>query len=265
MLHQTASVGASGLAGFLLIFGLAGAAASGWLADKTGPLPALAGGLALTALSSAGLGVITAVTTGPAAVIASGAAIPGYGFGTWAITPQQQRLLSSGGNDQLLLSFNATTLYAGVGLGGAIGGLTLALSHSTTAICWTAAGIEVPTEAISHWSAIPARAPPSASTGTSCVRFSGPAPSGCDESSTNDLELGSQFGCPLIFIKIDIVSDLWSYGESNPDLLHAIEMQDGLSRSLVQVAGHWRAATVDAGRRGCCTFLLHYKPGRSNQ
>jgi predicted MFS family arabinose efflux permease len=89
VLHQTASVGASGLAGFLLVFGLAGlagAAAAGWLADKTGPFPALAGGLTLTALSLAGLGVIAAVAAGPAAVIGSGAAIASYGFGTWAIT-----------------------------------------------------------------------------------------------------------------------------------------------------------------------------------
>jgi predicted MFS family arabinose efflux permease len=68
ILHQTASAGASGLAGFLLVFGLAGlagAAAAGWLADKTGPLPALAAGLTLTALSLAGLGVIAAVAAGP--------------------------------------------------------------------------------------------------------------------------------------------------------------------------------------------------------
>jgi predicted MFS family arabinose efflux permease len=147
ILHQTASAGASGLAGFLLLFGLtglAGAAAASWLADKTGPLPALAGGLTLTALSLAGLGVTAAVATGPAAVIGSGAAIAGYGFGTWAITPpQQQRLLSAGGNDRLLLSLNASALYAGVSLGGAIGGLTLALSRSTAAVCWTAAGIEL--------------------------------------------------------------------------------------------------------------------------
>jgi MFS transporter, DHA1 family, inner membrane transport protein len=147
VLHQAASVGASGLAGFLLIFGvtgLAGVVAGGWLTDKTGPLPALAGGLTLTALALAGLGVIAAAATGPAAVIASGAAIASYGFGTWAITPpQQQRLLSTGGNERLLLSLNASALYAGVALGGAIGGLTLALSRSTTAVCWTAASIEL--------------------------------------------------------------------------------------------------------------------------
>jgi MFS transporter, DHA1 family, inner membrane transport protein len=145
VLHRTASAGASGLAGFLLVFGLtglAGAAAAGWLTDKKGPLPALAGGLTLTALSLAGLGVIAAA--GPAAVIAGGMAIAGYGFGTWAITPpQQQRPLSTGGNERLLLALNASALYAGVALGGAIGGLTLALSRSTTAVCWTAAGIEL--------------------------------------------------------------------------------------------------------------------------
>jgi predicted MFS family arabinose efflux permease len=147
VLHQTASVGAPGLAGFLLVFGLAGlagAAAAGWLADKAGPLPALAAGLTLTALSLAGLGLIAAVAVGPAAVIDSGAAIAGYGFGTWAITPpQQHRLLSGGGNDRLLLSLNASALYAGVALGSAIGGLTLGFSHSTAAVCWTAAGIEL--------------------------------------------------------------------------------------------------------------------------
>ncbi len=155
VLHQTASVGASGLAGFLLVFGLAGlagAAASGWLADKASPLPALVGGLTLTALSLAGLGVIAAVTAGHAAVLASGAAIASYGFGTWAITPpQQQRLLSSGGNNRLMLSFNATALYAGVGLGGAIGGLTLTLSRSTAAVCWTAAGIELAALTLVGW------------------------------------------------------------------------------------------------------------------
>ena len=88
--------------------------------------------------------MIAAIAAVPAAVIASGAATASYGFGTWTITPpQQQRLLCTGGKERLLLSLNASALYAGVGLGGAIGGLTLALSRSTTAVCWTAAGIEL--------------------------------------------------------------------------------------------------------------------------
>jgi predicted MFS family arabinose efflux permease len=147
ILHQTASAGPSGLAGFLLVFGIAGlggAAAAGWLTDRTGPLPALAGGLMLTALSLAGLGLVAAFAVGRAAVAASIVAIAGYGFGTWAITPpQQQRLVSSGGNDRLLLALNASALYAGVGLGGAIGGMTLVLSRSATAVCLAAADIEL--------------------------------------------------------------------------------------------------------------------------
>jgi predicted MFS family arabinose efflux permease len=51
--------------------------------------------------------------------------------------------LSTGGHNRLLLSLNASALYARVGLGGAIGGMTLALSRSATAVCWTAAGIEL--------------------------------------------------------------------------------------------------------------------------
>jgi predicted MFS family arabinose efflux permease len=153
VLHRTASAGTAGLAGFLLVFGLAGlagAVSAGALTDRAGPRPALAGGLALTAVSLAGFGLIAVLSagpagpSGPAAVAASVAAIAGYGFGTWAITPpQQQRLLRAGGDDQFLISLNASALYAGVGLGGAVGGVTLALSHSITAVCLTAAGIEL--------------------------------------------------------------------------------------------------------------------------
>jgi DHA1 family inner membrane transport protein len=147
ILHRIASAQASGVAGFLLVFGLAGlggAAAGGWLSDRSGPLPALVAGLSLTALCLAGLAVISALATGRHAALASVAAIAGYGLGTWAITPpQQQRLLVTGGNDRFLLALNASALYAGVGLGGAIGGLTLALSGSTTTVCAVAAAIEL--------------------------------------------------------------------------------------------------------------------------
>lgn len=105
-------------------------------------LPTSAGGLALTTLSLAGLGVIAAA--GSAVVIASGAAITCYGLGTWAITPpQQHRLLTGSHHHQFLLSLNSSALYAGIALGSAIGGLTLTLSRSISAVCWTAAGIEL--------------------------------------------------------------------------------------------------------------------------
>lgn len=145
VLRRTAAVGPAGLAAFLLVFGiagLAGAGFSGWLTDRTGPRTALAGGLALTALSLAGLGLTATLSARPH-VAAATAAIAGYGLGTWAITPpQQQRLLAAGGDSQFLLSLNSTALYLGVMLGGATGGIALALSHSISAVCWAAASIE---------------------------------------------------------------------------------------------------------------------------
>jgi predicted MFS family arabinose efflux permease len=147
ILHRIASVDARELAGFLLVFGVAGlggAAAGGWLADRAGPLPALAAGLALTTAALAGLASISALAAGRSAALPSIAAIAGYGIGTWTITPaQQQRLLSTPGNGRVLLALNASALYAGVGLGGAIGGLTLALSRSITTLCAVAAAIEL--------------------------------------------------------------------------------------------------------------------------
>jgi predicted MFS family arabinose efflux permease len=146
VLRETASVSTAGLAGVLLVFGtagLAGTAASGWLTDRRGPLLALCGSLALTALALAGMG-LTAAVPGHSALAASIAAIAGYGLGTWAATPpQQHRLLGSGGDARLLLSVNASALYLGVALGGAAGGIILAVSHSVSAVCWAAAGLEL--------------------------------------------------------------------------------------------------------------------------
>jgi predicted MFS family arabinose efflux permease len=146
VLRRTAAVGPTGLAAFLLVFGiagLAGAAVSGWLTDRRGPRAALAGGLGLAALSLAGLGLTATLSARPQ-VTATIAAITGYGLGTWAISPpQQQRLLATGGDDRFLLSLNASALYLGVALGGATGGITLALSHSVSAVCWAAASLEM--------------------------------------------------------------------------------------------------------------------------
>ncbi len=88
--------------------------------------------------------MIAAVPAGPAAVIASGPATASYGFGTWAITPpQQQRLLSTRGNERLLRSLNASALYAQGQPGRCHRRLDAGLSRGTTAVCWTAACIEL--------------------------------------------------------------------------------------------------------------------------
>jgi predicted MFS family arabinose efflux permease len=147
VLHHTASVGASGLAAFLLLFGvagIAGAALAGWTTDNKGSLPTLASGLTLVIASLTALGITADLASATTALAGSAAAVAGYGIGTWAITPSQQhRLLVSGGDDRLLLALNASALYTGVAAGSGIGGAILAATASTAAICWVAAAIEL--------------------------------------------------------------------------------------------------------------------------
>jgi len=137
VLHHTASVGPAGLAGFLLLFGVAGiggAGLSGWLTDRKGALPTLAGALALVPTSLGGLALTAALTRGGAAIAGSALSVAAYGIGTWAVTPpQQHRLLAGGGDNRLVLSLNASAIYGGVALGSALGGRILAATSSSTA------------------------------------------------------------------------------------------------------------------------------------
>ncbi len=153
VLHRAAGVGAPGLAGLLLVFGLAGiagAGASGRVADTQGPLAATRGALAILAVALGGLALISPTPGRGTAVIATAVVMAAYGFGTWAVTPpQQQRLISYGGDERFLLSLNASTLYCGVALGSATGGLTLALTGNTAVVCVLAAAFTVVALAVS--------------------------------------------------------------------------------------------------------------------
>ena len=135
VLSGTASISSSGLAGFLLLFGVAGvggAGLAGWLTDTKGALPTLVGALALVVVSLAGLGITAAFAGGAVAIAGSAASVAGYGIGTWAVTPpQQHRLLQGGGENRLLLSLNASAIYAGVAIGSALGGAILAHTRRT--------------------------------------------------------------------------------------------------------------------------------------
>jgi len=140
VLAHRASVGAAGLAAFLLLFGLvgiAGAAAAGRLTDTRGPRTTLVGALLLVGVALAGLAA-AADRAATAALVAL------YALGTWAVTPpQQHRLLGAGGDTGFLLSLNASTLYAGVALGSGLGGAILAATGSVTVLCGVAAGLEL--------------------------------------------------------------------------------------------------------------------------
>lgn len=148
VLSEAAAVGATGLAGFLLLFGAAGilgAMAAGSLTDRKGPFVPLVAALVLIAAALTALGVISAAAdrTSLSALIASALALTAYGIGTWAITPpQQHRLLNIRGDERLLLALNGSALYAGVAIGSALGGIILATT-GTVALCLSAAGIDL--------------------------------------------------------------------------------------------------------------------------
>jgi predicted MFS family arabinose efflux permease len=143
LLRRSADVGSAGLALYLALFGasgLAGAAASGQLSDRRGPVFALAAALTATAVALAGLGLVcTEAPGGLPGVAGSGAAIALYGAGTWGVTPpQQERLLRAGGG-RLALALNASALYAGIASGGALGGLLLARGATAASLCFAGA------------------------------------------------------------------------------------------------------------------------------
>jgi DHA1 family inner membrane transport protein len=148
VLSHTAAVGATGLAGFLLLFGTAGisgAMAAGSLTDTKGPFVPLVAALALITAALTTLAVVAAAAdrTSLSAMIASALALSAYGVGTWAVTPpQQHRLLNVRGDERLLLALNGSALYAGVATGSALGGIILATT-GTVALCLSAAGIEL--------------------------------------------------------------------------------------------------------------------------
>jgi predicted MFS family arabinose efflux permease len=130
----------------LLVFGvsgLVGAALAGRAADTRGASNALKGALALVVVSLVGFGVAARVS-GETGLVVSTVAIVLYGVGTWAVTPpQQQRLVRFGGNERLLLSLNASALYAGVAAGSALGGLVLASTRHVFLVCFVGAGISL--------------------------------------------------------------------------------------------------------------------------
>jgi predicted MFS family arabinose efflux permease len=147
VLHAAAGVGGAGVAGELLLFGVAGVTGayfSGRTVDARGALPVAAVALLTMALCEGALALVAATGPGGLAAIAwTSALLVGYGLGTWAVTPaQQHRLLSLAPHrTRMLLSLNATALYLGVATGSAIGGLVIASTHSIVALCGVAAAV----------------------------------------------------------------------------------------------------------------------------
>lgn len=141
VVERTAAVGGVGVAIYLVVFGIAGvlgALTSGRAADAYRPALVVAITLAVVATAELGLALTATVAPPqPTAIVVTGILIATYAAGTWAITPpQQHRLLTtSPDNPRLLLSLNASALYAGVAVGAAAGGALISTSHSIVALC----------------------------------------------------------------------------------------------------------------------------------
>ena len=148
VLLASAGVAGGAIAGYLFVFGAAGVAGAilaGRAIDARGPIPVVLTGLALIVAALLGFAALTkAAAASHDAVILAAILVAVYGAGTWAITPAQQyRLLGAKENERILLSLNASAVYAGVGVGAAAGGIVLAVNGSVPALCLSATAFEL--------------------------------------------------------------------------------------------------------------------------
>jgi DHA1 family inner membrane transport protein len=124
--------------------GVAGAILAGRAIDAHGPIPVVLTGLALIVAALLGFAALAKAAAASNTVILAALLMGIYGGGTWAITPAQQyRLLGANENERILLSLNASALYAGVAVGAAAGGIVLAVNGSVPALCLSAAAFEL--------------------------------------------------------------------------------------------------------------------------
>jgi predicted MFS family arabinose efflux permease len=131
VLQRSGGVDGYGISIYLSLFGLAGITGA-WLAgrstDQRGPVVTALGALGFMSVALFTLAALThAALTSPTAPVATGVAISAYGLATWAVMPaQQHRLLTvAPGSERILLALNASALYAGIAVGGVLGGAVL--------------------------------------------------------------------------------------------------------------------------------------------
>ncbi|WCN79416.1 MFS transporter [Micromonospora sp. LH3U1] len=119
------AVTASAIAGFLLVFGVAGVAGNalgGWLTDRIGPVPVLLGGLTAFAAALLLFPLASRSTAGAVVDLAV------WGVAAWALTvPQQYRLMTFATEaPAVAVGLNSSATFLGIGLSGLLGGIALA-------------------------------------------------------------------------------------------------------------------------------------------
>jgi predicted MFS family arabinose efflux permease len=147
VLRTAGAVGGAGVAAELMLFGAAGvfgAYLAGKSTDRWGGIPVAAAALIAMMLSEVGFGLLATSALSRTALATLASLLFGvYAVATWAVTPaQQHRLVGLAPQaTRMLLSLNATALYAGVAIGSAAGGVVLATTHSVVALCLVSAGL----------------------------------------------------------------------------------------------------------------------------
>lgn len=145
VLRTVGGIAGSGVAAELVLFGVAGvvgAYLSGKLTDTWGAELVAAAALLIVMVSVLGFALLAASTLSETAFATLASILFGaYAAATWAVTPaQQHRLIDLAPRAiRMLLSLNATALYAGVAIGSAVGGIVLATTHSVVALCLVSA------------------------------------------------------------------------------------------------------------------------------
>ncbi len=120
---------AGAVTAMLLCYGfgaVAGNYASGMLTDRASPFVVLIGAYLLLTVSYGALLAMNLFETASHAVLI-GLLVIGWGAASWSQTPPQQLRLIAAAPDQapVVIALNSSAIYAGVGLGSAIGGVTI--------------------------------------------------------------------------------------------------------------------------------------------
>ncbi|MFB7620664.1 MFS transporter [Kitasatospora sp. NPDC056181] len=120
-------IGESDTAWPLSLYGLGavlGNLASGYATDRFGPVRVLSTGYLVLAAGLGGLGLLAAYGTRAPALV--GLLAVAWGAGSWCQTPpQQHRLIAAAPQEApLVVALNSSAVYAGIGSGTVLGGLT---------------------------------------------------------------------------------------------------------------------------------------------
>lgn len=120
---------AGAVTAMLLCYGfgaVAGNYASGMLTDRASPFVVLIGAYLLLTVSYGALLAMSLFETTSHAILI-GLLVIGWGAASWSQTPPQQLRLIAAAPDQapVVIALNSSAIYAGVGLGSAIGGATI--------------------------------------------------------------------------------------------------------------------------------------------